>query len=331
MSLLNDGSFTQADSQSSGSQSSGKAVRGPRPRLFHKDRCQADGCSYDLKKLPFYNRRNHICMAHKTADEYLRLGDRVRFCQRCGLAHPLADFDGVKRSCRKKLEKHNERRRKAMSTTSSAEIEIEGLTPLPGQFLVQPPTPSLPPPDEDLLSFGISALSEPAVPTMSTANSATCNERVCCASGDECVCCECDSDSNDDVPRTTAASPSSSSAVAGPVACPSAPPAATAATDRSDDLAADEPTDRDDSDAVSLPAGPSCVEATGAAVAAAAVAEAELAALRVTDAAMYAMLVHRQLMNAHMLLATADMVQRTRSALSFSRMDSSPSISPMVM
>lgn len=277
-------------------------------------------------------------MAHKTAEEYLRLGDRVRFCQRCGLAHPLADFDGIKRSCRKKLEKHNERRRKAMSTTtSSAEIEIEGNTTLPEEFLVQPPTPSLPPPDEDLLSFGLPAFSEPAVPAMSTANSVTCNERVCCASGDECVCCQYDSDCNDDVPHSTtaaaaaaASSPSSSSAVAGPVAGTSSPPAAPAATDRSDDLAADEPADRDDSDAVSIPAGPSRVDATGAA-AAAAVAEAELAALRVTDAAMYAMLVHRQLMHAHMLLATADMVQRTRSALSFSRMESSSSVSPMVM
>ncbi len=34
----------------------------------------------------------------------------ARFCQRCGVSHPLGDFEGVKRSCRKQLEKHNSRR-----------------------------------------------------------------------------------------------------------------------------------------------------------------------------------------------------------------------------
>ena len=89
----------------------------PRPRLFQKDRCQADGCTESLKSLPFYNRRNHICMPHKTAPSFFRLGELVRFCQRCGLSHSVTLFDGEKRSCRMKLEKHNARRRKNTSTT----------------------------------------------------------------------------------------------------------------------------------------------------------------------------------------------------------------------
>ncbi|GAB4813527.1 hypothetical protein N2152v2_000573 [Parachlorella kessleri] len=92
--------------------SKGKGSRGPRPRLFKKGTCQADGCEADLTPLPFYNQRNHICMAHKKAEDFTKLGETVRFCQRCGVSHPLGDFEGVKRSCRKQLAKHNSRRRK---------------------------------------------------------------------------------------------------------------------------------------------------------------------------------------------------------------------------
>ena len=277
-------------------------------------------------------------MAHKTADEYLRLGDRVRFCQRCGLAHPLADFDGAKRSCRKKLENHNARRRKApTSPNTSSGGEIEGVTTVSTPFHVQALSPSLPPPDEGISFGGFTEVA--AMPAVSTANSTSCNERVCCTSGDECVCCECDSNNNNndaDVPISTTSLPAAAAADSEPrptasivVGTSSTPCAAPAATDRSDDVAAAQPAHCDDSDAISLPAGPSRVDASAAAVRA--VAEAELAALRVTDAAMYALIVQQQMMRAQLLLATAGMMQRTRSAMSLSRMDSSGSITPMVM
>lgn len=32
----------------------------PRPRLFKKGECQADGCAADLSGLPRYHQRNHI-------------------------------------------------------------------------------------------------------------------------------------------------------------------------------------------------------------------------------------------------------------------------------
>lgn len=54
--------------------------------------------------------RNHICLDHKRAECFAKLGAVVRFCQRCGVSHPLGDFEGLKRSCRKQLERHNERR-----------------------------------------------------------------------------------------------------------------------------------------------------------------------------------------------------------------------------
>jgi hypothetical protein len=41
-----------------------------------------------------------------------REGKRQRFCQQCGRFHDLTSFDGDKRSCRARLQRHNARRRK---------------------------------------------------------------------------------------------------------------------------------------------------------------------------------------------------------------------------
>lgn len=48
-------------------------------------------------------------------------GQAIRFCQQCGRFQLLDEFDGDRRSCKKKLEKHNERRRKAELTASEQE------------------------------------------------------------------------------------------------------------------------------------------------------------------------------------------------------------------
>ncbi len=47
---------------------------------------------------------------HIKVDVFLREGEQLRFCQRCGHSHLLAAFDPGKHSCRKQLEKHNARR-----------------------------------------------------------------------------------------------------------------------------------------------------------------------------------------------------------------------------
>lgn len=124
--------------------------------------------------------RNHICSFHKTADSFLRLGHEVRFCQRCGTAHPLADFDGLKKSCRRMLEVHNSRRRKAAgpgaastataaspaasgSGASSAVTAAPAVPPqlLPQQAAVAQPQPAaLPPvqpPQLEAVSPGVQA------------------------------------------------------------------------------------------------------------------------------------------------------------------------------
>ena len=35
-----------------------------------------------------------------------------RFCQQCGRFHPLSAFEGLRKSCRDQLDKHNARRRR---------------------------------------------------------------------------------------------------------------------------------------------------------------------------------------------------------------------------
>lgn len=90
-----------------GTSSGGKVQSNCRPGY-----CQADGCGKNLSKLTFYHVRNKICDIHIKADDFSRDGVQLRFCQKCGNAHPLAEFDGTKHSCRAQLEKHNARRRK---------------------------------------------------------------------------------------------------------------------------------------------------------------------------------------------------------------------------
>ena len=49
---------------------------------------------------------------HEQVNSIIREGRRQRFCQQCGRFHDLTSFDGDKRSCRARLQRHNARRRK---------------------------------------------------------------------------------------------------------------------------------------------------------------------------------------------------------------------------
>ncbi|KAK2077399.1 hypothetical protein QBZ16_004244 [Prototheca wickerhamii] len=125
------GSINEQPSSSSGFSSeastrprAGRGSRGPRPRLFAKGKCQADGCTVDLLKLPYYYQRNHICTHHNKALSFHRQGEEVRFCQRCGVAHPLAEYQGTKRSCERQLARHNVRRRRL-----AADRQVSGPSP----------------------------------------------------------------------------------------------------------------------------------------------------------------------------------------------------------
>lgn len=74
--------------------------------------CLVDGCTSDLSKCREYHRRHRVCERHSKTPVVIIGGREQRFCQQCSRFHSLGEFDEVKRSCRKRLDGHNRRRRK---------------------------------------------------------------------------------------------------------------------------------------------------------------------------------------------------------------------------
>ncbi|KAH7576962.1 hypothetical protein ACOSQ2_002350 [Xanthoceras sorbifolium] len=83
--------------------------------------CQVEKCTADLSDAKQYHRRHKVCEVHAKAQFVLVAGIRQRFCQQCSRFHELSEFDEAKRSCRRRLAGHNERRRK-----NTAESHVEG-------------------------------------------------------------------------------------------------------------------------------------------------------------------------------------------------------------
>ncbi|XP_058095779.1 squamosa promoter-binding-like protein 3 [Magnolia sinica] len=83
--------------------------------------CQAEKCTADLTDAKRYHRRHKVCEQHAKAPFVIVGGLRQRFCQQCSRFHELSEFDEAKRSCRRRLAGHNERRRK-----NSTESNVEG-------------------------------------------------------------------------------------------------------------------------------------------------------------------------------------------------------------
>ncbi|GFP86412.1 squamosa promoter-binding-like protein 4 [Phtheirospermum japonicum] len=81
--------------------------------------CQAEKCSADLSGAKTYHRRHKVCEQHAKAQAVLVAGLRQRFCQQCSRFHELSEFDDSKRSCRRRLAGHNERRRKSFADINS--------------------------------------------------------------------------------------------------------------------------------------------------------------------------------------------------------------------
>ncbi|KAL7219258.1 hypothetical protein ACSBR2_012359 [Camellia fascicularis] len=77
--------------------------------------CQAEKCTTDLADAKQYHRRHKVCEHHAKAQVVMVAGIRQRFCQQCSRFHELSEFDEAKRSCRRRLAGHNERRRKSTS------------------------------------------------------------------------------------------------------------------------------------------------------------------------------------------------------------------------
>ncbi|KAL0376509.1 UNVERIFIED_CONTAM: Squamosa promoter-binding-like protein 7 [Sesamum calycinum] len=78
-------------------------------------RCQVPGCEVDITELKGYHKRHRVCLRCANASAVVLDGESKRYCQQCGKFHLLSDFDEGKRSCRRKLERHNNRRRRRPS------------------------------------------------------------------------------------------------------------------------------------------------------------------------------------------------------------------------
>lgn len=74
--------------------------------------CLVDGCNSDLSTCRDYHRRHKVCELHSKTPQVTINGNKQRFCQQCSRFHALEEFDQGKRSCRKRLDGHNRRRRK---------------------------------------------------------------------------------------------------------------------------------------------------------------------------------------------------------------------------
>ncbi|XP_074306999.1 squamosa promoter-binding-like protein 17 [Silene latifolia] len=75
-------------------------------------RCQVEGCNVDLSDAKAYYSRHKVCGMHSKSPLVIVNGLEQRFCQQCSRFHQLPEFDQGKRSCRRRLAGHNERRRK---------------------------------------------------------------------------------------------------------------------------------------------------------------------------------------------------------------------------
>nr|XP_043636667.1 squamosa promoter-binding-like protein 6 [Erigeron canadensis] len=74
--------------------------------------CKVLGCNKDLSSCKDYHKRHKVCEIHSKTPKVIVNGIEQRFCQQCSRFHLLREFDDGKRSCRKRLAGHNERRRK---------------------------------------------------------------------------------------------------------------------------------------------------------------------------------------------------------------------------
>ncbi|KAJ4952243.1 hypothetical protein NE237_029075 [Protea cynaroides] len=80
-------------------------------------RCQVEGCHAALGNAKDYHRRHKVCEMHSKAPKVVVLGIEQRFCQQCSRFHVVSEFDDSKRSCRRRLAGHNERRRKSSNVS----------------------------------------------------------------------------------------------------------------------------------------------------------------------------------------------------------------------
>lgn len=123
-------------------------------------KCQVEGCNRSLSDAKEYHRRHKVCELHSKAPRVTVQGVEQRFCQQCSRYvlwhlisyfsainsfviyiliyislyvicncrfHVISEFDDAKRSCRRRLAGHNERRRKSNAHESIMRNSIHSL------------------------------------------------------------------------------------------------------------------------------------------------------------------------------------------------------------
>ncbi|KAL5571628.1 hypothetical protein UlMin_021225 [Ulmus minor] len=90
-------------------------------------RCQVEGCHVALANAKDYHRRHKVCEMHSKAPKVVVLGLEQRFCQQCSRFHVVSEFEESKRSCKRRLAGHNERRRKSSQDHSVTRNSIHGM------------------------------------------------------------------------------------------------------------------------------------------------------------------------------------------------------------
>lgn len=93
-------------------------------------RCQVTGCGAPIQSA--YHARHRVCPAHAKASCVEMNGMKLRFCQQCSKLHPLEDFDGKLKSCKKTLQKHNERRKQGNAKPNGYSSNSNGAQPKNG-------------------------------------------------------------------------------------------------------------------------------------------------------------------------------------------------------
>ncbi|XP_022137312.1 squamosa promoter-binding-like protein 13A [Momordica charantia] len=104
--------MTELEKMASSTSGSSKRARGANNGGAQPVFCLVDGCNSDLSSCRDYHRRHKVCELHSKTPQVTIGGLKQRFCQQCSRFHSLEEFDEGKRSCRKRLDGHNRRRRK---------------------------------------------------------------------------------------------------------------------------------------------------------------------------------------------------------------------------
>ncbi|KAM7480168.1 hypothetical protein LguiA_028381 [Lonicera macranthoides] len=114
---------------------SSKRPRSINSNGVHAASCLVDGCIADLSNCREYHRRHKVCELHSKTPQVMINGHKQRFCQQCSRFHSPEEFDEGKRSCRKRLDGHNRRRRKPqpipLSRSSSFFSTTQGASLMP--------------------------------------------------------------------------------------------------------------------------------------------------------------------------------------------------------